>query len=535
MIEKILKDILLYEIYPKLNFMDIINLTAVHSVFGKIIENDDRYINLYKIQKYFKKHIYLYKHQIKSLLFINNQEQRNNGGLLNIKMGLGKTNIAISYCLTKKIDKCLNLIITKKTIMTDWINNLQNIFNNKLKILYFHRDIINIDNVTVEQLAEYHIVVTTYNIIARACSHNNLEDRVITKDQRNRVQNISCADKPLSYKKGVLSLFSVKWNRIFFDEIHICNNVKSYMFKGALNLYAKYRWAMSGTPIINKKTDMFSLMKILNLTSCVKPKIWDTSIFYEEKLNTHILTLDYQDTDIVLPQKQIFYSKLNLNKDEHSIYKIIEDRAKLELLYCNSKGTSYTIVLVLFMLLRQCCISHSLLKNKENINKLIKNDPSAKKYIDTEIPSTKIKYILSLIKNNKKIVIFSFFRESLKELNKYIDQKTCMVSGGQTKSEQNDQLNIFKESKEHNILLITYKVGAEGINLTCASEIILMDPWWNNVVTEQAIARLWRIGQVQDIKVHHILMENTIEEEMIKICKYKKEMTQQYIINQLFQ
>ena len=72
---------------------------------------------------------------------------------------------------------------------------------------------------------------------------------------------------------------------------------------------------------------------------------------------------------------------------------------------------------------------------------------------------------------------------------------------------------------------MTYKVGSEGITLTEATQIIPMEPWWNHAVTSQAIHRAWRMGQTNDVEVHNISVEDSIETRMEEICGKKDDMS----------
>jgi len=193
-LEELPHDILGYEIYSYLKDLDIAHLTLLNSNFGKAIPEGRNIYNLAILRRYLNKNIYPFDHQIKAMIFMNKQEHKAKGGLLNIKMGLGKTNIAIFHSIISK-GSLPSLIVTKKSIMNDWKNSLSSIFNDKLKILYFHRDFSNIDGLTVKEIMKYNIIITTYNIIARSSSYNKYDERVIERENNRKIINIKKAPR----------------------------------------------------------------------------------------------------------------------------------------------------------------------------------------------------------------------------------------------------------------------------------------------------------------------------------------------------
>ena len=89
----------------------------------------------------------------------------------------------------------------------------------------------------------------------------------------------------------------------------------------------------------------------------------------------------------------------------------------------------------------------------------------------------------------------------------------------------------FKETKDLNVMLVHYKVGGEGLNLTEATHVILLEPWWTHAVHNQGIFRAWRRGQDKEVYAHWVLMKKSIELPILRLCENKQEIADFYLNN----
>jgi SNF2 family DNA or RNA helicase len=83
-------------------------------------------------------------------------------------------------------------------------------------------------------------------------------------------------------------------------------------------------------------------------------------------------------------------------------------------------------------------------------------------------------------------------------------------------------LTDFQEKGDKRILIASLRAGGVGLNLTMASHVIIVDSWWNFAVEEQAFSRVFRIGQVSETFLTRFVVENTVDEAMIKMQGRKK-------------
>jgi SNF2 family DNA or RNA helicase len=89
---------------------------------------------------------------------------------------------------------------------------------------------------------------------------------------------------------------------------------------------------------------------------------------------------------------------------------------------------------------------------------------------------------------------------------------------------RNEAVIDFSQRKECKIMLVSLKAGNAGLNLTVASQVIILDPFWNPYIEEQAIDRAHRIGQQKPVVVHRILIPNTVEDRILALQEKKREL-----------
>ena len=99
---------------------------------------------------------------------------------------------------------------------------------------------------------------------------------------------------------------------------------------------------------------------------------------------------------------------------------------------------------------------------------------------------------------------------------------TINPDGSMRAKERNEAVDKLTEDPNCNIMLVSLKAGNAGLNLTCASQVVILDPFWNPFIEEQAIDRAHRIGQTRDVHVHRILIEGTVEDRIIALQEKKR-------------
>ncbi|EEC76859.1 hypothetical protein OsI_15041 [Oryza sativa Indica Group] len=138
-----------------------------------------------------------------------------------------------------------------------------------------------------------------------------------------------------------------------------------------------------------------------------------------------------------------------------------------------------------------------------------------------------IKILEGLQEKREKSIVFSQFTSFFDLLEVPFNQKGIKFlrfDGKLSQKHREKVLKEFSESKDKLVLLMSLKAGGVGLNLTAASNVFLMDPWWNPAVEEQAIMRIHRIGQKRAVQVRRFIVKDTVEERMQKVQACKQRM-----------
>lgn len=161
------------------------------------------------------------------------------------------------------------------------------------------------------------------------------------------------------------------------------------------------------------------------------------------------------------------------------------------------------------------------------------------KEIDSELVglklSPKLERALELIKkiqsndSSEKIILFSQFTTLFDVFQKFLNKEnieSLRYDGSMTSDARNDVIKEFYKNPSKNLLLISLKAGNVGLTLTCANHVIIMDPFWNPYVEEQAQDRAHRIGQQKPVTIYRLLVGGTVEDRIMELQRKKKELVE---------
>ena len=149
------------------------------------------------------------------------------------------------------------------------------------------------------------------------------------------------------------------------------------------------------------------------------------------------------------------------------------------------------------------------------------------------IASTKIRRTMEIIAATQpqaKVIIFSSFTKALHLIQHALRSGKApfswvQIDGSVDEQNREDFLEKFKHDPKCKVVLINYKCGCEGLNLTEATHIIFVEPWWTPAVEKQAIARAHRIGQTQEVHIWSLYNKDSIEDKVQEKCKEKNRLS----------
>ncbi|KZF22107.1 hypothetical protein L228DRAFT_239121 [Xylona heveae TC161] len=130
-------------------------------------------------------------------------------------------------------------------------------------------------------------------------------------------------------------------------------------------------------------------------------------------------------------------------------------------------------------------------------------------------------------KDGQKTIVFSQFTSLLDLLEVPVDRNGWgyrRYDGSMTAKHRHQAVIDFTDNPDCTIMLVSLKAGNAGLNLVAASQVIILDPFWNPYIEEQAIDRAHRIGQMRPVQVHRILVKDTVEDRIIDLQEKKREL-----------
>lgn len=410
-------------------------------------------------------------------------------GILADDMGLGKTIQAISVLSALPADS-ISMVICPKTLMFNWAGEVRK-FNKNLSYILYE----GIQKERVKLLEDLHVnlIIASYTIVQNDIEHFKEFD----------------------------------FDYIILDEAQHIKNASTQRSKAVKQLRGRHKMVLSGTPIENNPTELWSIFDFLMPGYLPSRRQFNSQYTgagektrkQQERLkmliSPFILRRRKQDVLIELPdkQEQVVYSALT--KFQEKMYLQILDNVRQKLAQDDFEvNTNFLHILAALTRLRQIC-NHPAMADAE-----VKEESELSGKVEL------LKEIISdAVDNGKKLLIFSQFVQMLKILRTVLNELDIPheYMDGQTKNRQKI-IDNFNNNSKIRAFLISLKTGGYGLNLTSADTVIIVDPWWNPMGEAQAIDRAHRIGQTKKVMVYKVITQGTIEEKILALQKSKREM-----------
>ncbi len=494
---------------------------------------------------------------------------------LSLKMGFGKTLLSLVVGLYQKsqVNEGPILIIASKTLIASWLKEIQK-FLPGIPVEYIETKI---KDTWIPERSTL-IILTTPEVLSKGYNNGNVGSKFAVIVEENNQQFANLIRRSLVYTRptkpflttgtGCTYFFKTKFSSYIVDEAQNFSNIDTATRGKALAaICSENRWLLSGTmfdePKIEKILGYYMMLDIDNFPrSLKKADEYIRSPLYRGLKET-LITMEIPE-DMALKtviNKHIITHKLNpyeelIYKSMKNTLKIIKKQATEAQLTKNKtkhkKFTAYLLVVISY--LRQCIVSSMIpltiitlnmldFKNRTALSKImteelensaLKEGLDMKGYLNDSknILSSRISEVFKTIKEHitkkSKIVLFSCYARSL-DLIEYllIEDETVenleiyRISSDLTTLKRGAMVDKFNESdknsKKVKILLVTYGLGAEGLNLQTANVAILLDLWWNNGKTNQSIARIARQGQLSaEIDIYLYTSNTGIERAVLE-------------------
>jgi superfamily II DNA or RNA helicase len=335
-------------------------------------------------------------------------------------------------------------------------------------------------------------------------------------------------------RQDIALLRKVSYQCLIVDEAQWMKNAESQLFHALCSLSSRFRLSITGTPIENSLQELWSHFHFLMPDLLGEGKQFAADSMagisdarYLERIRKTIRPFILRRTkDVVaadLPEviEQIVY--IELNDDQRALYESFLAATRKNLISkVRSDGIAKHRMEIFEQLLRlrQICADPMLIASKIALEEIA---PSSKK----ELLLAEIETLLS---EGGKALIYSQFTSQLKILAKELTNRNIPFAylDGST-ADRSAAVKCFQEDPNIALFLISLKAGGTGLNLTAANTVFLLDPWWNDAVEAQAIARAHRIGSKHNVLAKKYIALETIEEKMVKIKTAKKELAKRLL------
>jgi len=417
------------------------------------------------------------------------------GGILADDMGLGKTIQALVMLELQQKKGKPSIVIVPKTLMGNWEAEAKKFVKNT-KVLLVDGSAEEREK-QIKKAKKYNLVITSYSFFQRDSDF---------------------------YKKEKIS-----FNYAVLDEAQYIKNFKTKNAQVVKTIDADYRLALTGTPLENSISELWSVFEFLMpgflgkqsdfSKNYVKPILQNNDKEkmkqLKNKISIFMLRRTKESVLTELPPKTVQTLYPVLSDDQSILYQQILANVKSELLpkiKGGGMGKNYINILAALTKLRQVCNHPNLLMKGKDY----------KKY-----SSAKMDILLNLISEIKsegrKVLVFSQFKTMLEILKKELDGRKISYEylAGETKNRKK-VIDDYNNNPETTVFLISLKAGGVGLNLTSADNVVLYDPWWNPSVERQAVDRAHRIGQDKKVNVYKLITKGTIEEKILKLQEKKQ-------------
>ena len=464
-----------------LGFQKLSIINKYDNPYISIIESDEHCFSpiIPETQKSQTRKI-LFPYQLNGVEWMAAVCSENVGFVLADEMGLGKT-VQIITVLDEQKDKGPSLLIAPNSLLENWSREI----NRFAPWLTFHINSGKGREHNYRRLFNYNVVITSYEIA----------------------------------RSDFAVLGSIDWNLIVLDEAQMIKNYDSKQSKEIRVLPKRCGIAVTGTPLENRLTDIWSIYDFCfpGLLGELKDfrKEFSNNIECAERLEQIISPLmlrrKVRDVRNDLPNKVINPIALEMTYTEAEKYEEIRSSSNTE------EGSSLGVL----QKLRSFCAFPNT--NSDLSNSVLPDDESSKfSYLFNSL----LPEIFTL---KEKTIIFTGFKEAQRIIKETVKQRFgsfCGVLNGDVpKEERQTMIDEFSDKLGFAVLIINPTVGATGLNIVAANHVIFYTLDWNPATEDQCIARALRIGQEKIVMVYRLYYVGTVEEE-VNECIEKKRLLQ---------
>jgi SNF2 family DNA or RNA helicase len=432
-------------------------------------------------------------YQKRGVAWLATLQRYNLGALLADDMGLGKTPTLIALLLQRPAGP--TLVVCPTSVVGNWRHELAR-FAPALRVLVHH----GAGRASAEELHEaavqHDVVLSTYSLLHR----------------------------------DEASLGRVHWDGLVLDEAQNIKNASTRAAQAARALSARWRVALTGTPVENRLADLWSIFHVINpgylgtaeefrrefALPIERASDADATARLKSLTAPFILRRVKTDRTVIadLPDKQEMKVYCSLTREQATLYEAVLQDTMRQI--AESEGIQRRgLVLALLTRLKQVCNHPALLMHD--------GSPLAGR-------SGKLARLAEMLEevvaSDERALVFTQYAEMGRLLQNHLrmclDREVLFLHGGTPMAERDRMVAEFQnDAYGPPVFILSLKAGGTGLNLTRANHVFHFDRWWNPAVENQATDRAFRIGQTRNVQVHKYVCAGTFEETLDDLIERK--------------
>lgn len=448
-------------------------------------------------------------YQLKGVSWLAFLQRFGFGGCLADDMGMGKTAQLIALLLHRQKQgenaHCEPaLVICPMSIVGNWQREIQR-FAPGLQVMVHHGHERLAGAEFVEEARRHDVVLTTYALALRDREH----------------------------------LAELDWDYVVVDEAQNIKNEAARQTQAIRSLKARHRIALTGTPVENRLSELWSIMEFLNPGYLGSATDFRTRFaipiernhdkergeLLRRVIQPFVLRRVKTDKNIIadLPDKLEMKVFCNLTQEQASLYEAVVKDMMEKIENAEEDIERRGLILATLMKLKQVC-----------------NHPAQFVADSSSLPGRSGKLarleemLEEVLATGEKALIFSQFAEMgtllRHHLQETLQREVLFLYGAVPKKQRDQMIQRFQEERHGpSIFILSLKAGGVGLNLTAANHVFHFDRWWNPAVENQATDRAFRIGQSKNVQVHKFVCVGTLEERIDLMIEQKKELAENIV------
>ncbi|CAA0815213.1 Protein CHROMATIN REMODELING 8 [Striga hermonthica] len=475
------------------------------------------------------------------------------GGIIGDEMGLGKTIQILAFLGSLHYSGMYkpSIIICPVTLLRQWKREAKKWYPG------FHVEILH-DSVQEEPSRKKQSELDESDSDSEGSTNSDLEEKPPSKKTNKWV---SLINRVVRSESGLLittyeqlrlkgdKLLDIEWGYAVLDEGHRIRNPNAEVTLVCKQLQTVHRIIMSGSPIQNKLSELWSLFDFVfpgklgvlpvfeaefavpisvggyaNATPLQVSTAYRCAVVLRDLIMPYLLRRMKVDVNAQLPKKTEHVLFCSLTPEQRSVYRAFLASSEVEQIFDGSRNSLYGIDVM-----RKICNHPDLLEREHCYGNPDYGNP---------IRSGKMKIVAEVLnvwkEQGHRVLLFSQTQQMLDIIECFLkDGEYCYrrMDGLTPVKQRMALIDEFNNSDNVFIFILTTKVGGLGTNLTGANRVIIFDPDWNPSTDMQARERAWRIGQTKDVTVYRLITRGTIEEKVYHRQIYKHFLTNKILKN----